>query len=320
MSENIKKQEPEVTILLATFNGERYLADQIESIVSQTYTNWRLLISDDSSNDGTFEILKLYQKKYADKVRILDSPVSYGCARDNFFYLMNNADSGYIMLCDQDDVWLPSKIEITLNRMKQLEAAFGADCPILVFTDLEVVDEDLNLKASSFMRFSHLSGDRTSLNNLLIQNIATGCTIMVNKSLLGISQNYKDSKQILMHDWWLALVASALGKIEYINVPPIKYRQHEANAVGAKNTRSLRYMLRKAFGGKDITLSIKRTTRQATQFLASYRDELNADDLRLVEGYAGLYKRGKLGRICFMSRNRVLKYGTMRKIAQMIWG
>ena len=320
MSQTLRKQKASVTILLAAYNGEKYLADQLESIIGQTYKNWRLLISDDNSKDKTLKIIKSYQRKYTDKIEILENPVSFGSAKDNFFYLINNADSDYVMLCDQDDVWLPNKIEITLKRMKQLESSSSVDYPVLVFTDLLVVNENQELIASSFMKYSNLCGKRTGLNNLLIQNIATGCTIMINKSLLRLSKKHINSETILMHDWWLSLTASAFGRLEYIKATTVKYRQHENNTLGAKNTRSIRYLLKKAFSGKDIKLSIKRTTLQAAQFLAAYGDSLNTENRKLIGGYAALYNSSKFKRLCFMIKNRVFKYGVSRKIAQIIWG
>ncbi len=138
------------------------------------------------------------------------------------------------MFCDQDDVWAVDKIETSLNAMKYEEAKAGADSPLLVFTDLKIADNQMNLLSKSFMAYSHLKGNRTLLRHLLIQNVVTGCTMMINKALSQMSIKSSDEKNIMMHDWWIALVASSFGKNFFLNLASVTYRQHEKNAIGAK--------------------------------------------------------------------------------------
>lgn len=312
-----------VTILLATHNGERYIKEQIESILAQSNKNWVLLISDDNSSDKTPEIIDMYQKKYLGKIEVLKSIGGFGSACGNFFYLMRKAvdrSAEYIMFCDQDDIWKMNKISITLAQMKKDEAQYGVQYPLLVFTDLQVVDANLNLSSPSFVRYSRLNSSRTALHYLLIQNVVTGCTVMFNQYIGKLALQYHDNKDILMHDWWMALVAAAFGKISFIDVPTVEYRQHGGNAVGAKRISSLSVLYKKIFSDNDIKMSMKRSMLQAEQFYSVYKSLLAPAEQRLVQNYARLYKFGKVRRIKYMIKFRILKYGFFRKIAQFVWG
>lgn len=160
-----------ITILMATYNGEKYLSEQLDSILEQSYPNWRLLISDDCSTDGTPLLLLEYQRRFTDKITILPNECRFGSAKGNFLHLMKQSTPGYAMFCDQDDIWHRDKIEKTLEVMKQMETEATQDYPLLVFTDLCVVSADLQPIADSFMRFSGLDGNRTALHQLLIQNV-----------------------------------------------------------------------------------------------------------------------------------------------------
>lgn len=220
-----------VDILLATYQGELYLETQIESILEQSYQKTHLYIRDDGSKDGTLAILQSYAKKYPDKITLLPSHENLG-VKGNFSELLAQSKAPYVMLADQDDYWLSDKVEVTLKQIKRLEAAFGSETPLLVHTDLVVVDKDLQPIAPSFCRYTKLDPMKTELRALLIQNIVTGCTLLMNRSLLKLS--YPIPKEAIMHDWWIALVASAFGKISFINQSTILYRQHGKNDTGAK--------------------------------------------------------------------------------------
>lgn len=319
MNRSNNSQKPLVTILLATFNGEQYISELLDSILAQTYKNWTLLVADDGSSDTTVQILNHYYQKHAGKIRILEKDISSGSARGNFFYLMRHCSSDYLMFCDQDDVWELDKVKITVEYMMETERV-AKGRPVLVHTDLEVVDGALKLVSPSFMRFSKLCADRCALNQLLIQNIVTGCTIMINKPLLDMALEAKTIKNVLMHDWWLALIASAFGEIGYIDKATIKYRQHESNEVGAKNTRNVIYILGKLFKNSTIRQGLRDTTVQAGELLDVLGTRMSEKDREMVKGYAQLYRQGKFARLYFMIKNSIFKYGLLRKIAQIIWG
>ncbi len=314
------KQDKKISILLATYNGEAYVHQQVNSILRQSYQNFVIIASDDGSSDATKMILHDYQTKYPGKVILLEDHVPFYSARDNFFYLMECCPDGYAMFCDQDDVWETEKIEKTLNVMCELEEKGSQSDPHLVFTDLEVVDANLRTIARSFMRFSKIDGKRTILRNLLIQNVVTGCTVMMNGALRTSALRCVDRTAVLMHDWWIALVAAVFGQIAFIDETTVKYRQHGSNTIGAKKYLNNPKLLLTRIFQSNIKQSIKGTTFQARAFLKTYGSIMQPQDRKLLEGFANLYDRRKWSRIDFMMRNRLLKYGALRKFAQIIWG
>ena len=126
-----------IYILLATYNGEKYFSEQIESLLSQTYQDWKLWIHDDGSKDNTVKIIKDYANKYPEKIVFLDDDISCGGAKENFTYVLNNIDKNfdYIMFCDQDDLWLPNRIELFLNEVK-IQEKNNPNLPLVSFSDL----------------------------------------------------------------------------------------------------------------------------------------------------------------------------------------
>ncbi|MEP7729347.1 glycosyltransferase family 2 protein [Marinomonas primoryensis] len=221
-----------IQILLATYNGEKYLANLLDSLVAQTYQYWELLIHDDGSVDKTFDVLLSYQERYSDRIKILDDGIVMGNARDNFAHLLTISTADYVMFCDQDDVWLPEKIEKTFHKMQELEHCHGS-LPILVHTDLMVVDESLVCIASSMFDYQGLNKSTKGLLQVLAKNSVTGCTMMVNRQAILVSTPILPSA--IMHDWWMAAnVVKVGGVVEFVDEALIHYRQHSVNSVGAK--------------------------------------------------------------------------------------
>lgn len=224
------ESKQKIAILMATYNGERFLHYQFESLLKQTNQDWVLYIHDDNSTDCTVKIIQEYVEKYKEQIIFLDDDVSFGNATKNFSYMINKISADYMMFCDQDDIWLENKIELTMKTMEKTEYDNRGE-PVMVHTDLRVVDQQLNVIHNSFCKFMRINPKRDSLNNLLVRNIATGCTMMINRPLINLLQPIPD--EIIVHDWWIALVASSFGKIVFIPSTTILYRQHEANTIGA---------------------------------------------------------------------------------------
>ncbi len=319
MSKEAESHNPLIMILLATYNGEKYLRELLDSILNQTYNKWIIMVSDDGSTDSTLEILKEYQKKHLNRILIVGNESPSGSACGNFFHLLQHCAGAYMMFCDQDDVWEPYKVEITLKSLLEIERT-KAKRPALVFTDLAVVDGTLQPIASSFIRYSKLSANRVGLNHLLIQNIVTGCTVMINKPLRDIALELQQKENVMMHDWWLALVASLFGEIGYVDRATIRYRQHGNNEVGAKNTRSISYLLCRLFKNNGIKQSLYDTTIQAGELFAVFGDRMSEKDRAIVKGYSQIYQKSKLTRLAFIIKNRIFKYGAARKLAQILLG
>lgn len=294
-----------IDILLATYNGEKFIKEQIDSLFSQSLTDWHLYINDDNSTDNTFEILKEYQGKYPDKITLSKSSSPLG-AKGNFFKLIEFSKSEYIMFCDQDDVWHSDKIEKTFKKMLETENG-NTDVPVLVHTDLCVVDENLNTINPSYFKLSRIKNE-TALNRAIVQNCVTGCTIMVNKALLKLAGDTNEN--VIMHDWWLYLIASAFGKIEFLNEATIKYRQHSKNEVGAKG---LKY--RK---NSELKNSLLKTYNQTEYFCSAFENRLSENQKVLLKEYINLQNYSKIKKIRTIVKYRFFKHSLLRKIIHLL--
>lgn len=216
-----------VDILLATYNGEKYITEQIESILNQTYKDFRLLISDDCSTDNTRQIISEYVKK--DKRIIVYTQKENIGVVQNFEFLMKKVENDYFMFSDQDDIWKENKIEKSLNKIEE-----GFD---LVYSDLEVVDENLNVTYNSYWKLKGIYNKIKKYNNfesLYLNNFVTGCTIISRKDLIKDVLPLPNTSKYVLHDYWISLIISQNGKISYVEEPLIKYRQHKNNKVGSK--------------------------------------------------------------------------------------
>ena len=224
-----------IDILMATYNGEKFIQKQIESIINQTYKDWQLFIHDDGSTDNTLKILNNIEDK---RIHVIADNTYFKNSTLNFIYLMKNfVKSDYFCFSDQDDVWLPNKLEILLTVVKNIEEENNYNIPICVGSDLIVVDEQLKIISESFILYRKLTYN-PNFYTLLIENIFTGCSMIMNKAVLKYFKNENsniDFKDIIQHDWFIALICAADGRIKYIKEPTIKYRQHGNNAVGAKS-------------------------------------------------------------------------------------
>ena len=305
-----------VRILLATYNGEKYISEMIDSILAQDYQDWQLVLSDDQSKDGTASILEDYAEKYPDRISHYRSGLHFGNAQDHFLHLLNQfPDAPYLMFCDQDDVWHKNKVSGTLGKMKEIEQQ---GVPAVVHTDLRVVDGQLRELAPSFMAYSGLSGERMQLKHLLVQNVVTGCTMMINRALAELAIAHMPEGKILMHDWWLAMVGAAMGKTGFWNQATIDYRQHGNNTVGAKDTKSIAYILKK-IRNDGVRKAMEQTYGQAEVFLNAFEDLMSPEQRKIVADYAALKDCGAVARKMGFLKGGYYKYGLQRIIAQFIW-
>ncbi len=305
-----------VTVLLATYNGEKHLEEQLKSIIEQTYSDFRIVIRDDGSTDNTLDIINRYAEVFPEKIEVCPTSSPTGSAAGNFFKLMQLYSDDYIMLSDQDDVWLPEKIETTLAAMKKAEAENGTKTPILVHTDLCVVDEKLNTISSSFIKYQRLSPENTDLNSLLMQNSVTGCTVMFNRALY--EKLFILPEVTAMHDWWLALIAATFGKIVFLDTPTMLYRQHGNNEVGAKNAKSLSFIFSKLKSIDKMKRIYKIISLQA-EFLADNYDEmLTSKQKKLLRAVAELPNMSRIQKIKTIKKYRLYKNTVLRNLAQFI--
>ena len=278
-------------IVLATFNGTDFLADQIDSLVAQTNTQWKLLIRDDGSTEATLEIIRNYSLE-DNRIQLLKQEGgTSGSARSNFSTLLIAAyeqEADYIFCCDQDDVWEPNKLELMLARLKELERE--SKVPSLVHHDLAVVDESLEPIADSFVEMMQLKpSDESNPQRLISRNEVTGCAMACNRALLEIALPISD--QAVMHDWWLALCAGYFGRLAFIPGKLVKYRQHSDNTIGAKSFwHGLNPFTNWIAGWRRGDEEFISTVKQARAFKEAMADRLQKDS----EAFATLELYGEM--------------------------
>lgn len=227
-------------VLLSTYDGQAHLKPQLDSILEQSVGNIRLLVRDDGSTDGTVAILDEYAQRDSRLVIISDEKRHLG-AFLSFMELVEHSDAPYFLFADQDDVWLPHKIEALLARMREIESESGKGIPVVVFSDLIITDEELNVIDRSLWHFQQFNPNICrDWRSLLAQNVVLGCAMMANASARTISLPYRLPD--MPHDQWVALTAAKTGRIDFIREPTILYRQHEKNHSGA-NSFDLGYAL-----------------------------------------------------------------------------
>lgn len=295
-----------VAVVLATYNGAAHLEEQLESVRRQDLRDWSLFVRDDGSTDGTRRLLEELAARDA-RVTVLPPGPRLG-AVGNFGALFAHAlgaGTEYVFPCDQDDVWEPTKMSAALARMERLEAEHGRSTPLLVHSDLRVVDERLSEIAPSFLRYQGIAHEESApLHVLLVQNYVTGCASLLNRALLELAVPIPAS--CIMHDWWIAQCAAARGRIGFIPEPLLRYRQHGGNEVGAggafgnlnpfhargrkRFVRSWRAAVQSVWQAADLSERLRE------------RGGASAPVLELVDGYARFNRLGAVGRLRRMRR------------------
>lgn len=304
-----------IDILLSTFNGEKFIQDLLESLKAQTFRDFRLLIRDDGSNDNTIDIIRNFEKERTLNMEFIPGESNIG-AVSSFGLLFEKSDADYIMFCDQDDVWMPQKIERTFAAMQKAEAANDADTPILVFTNLKVVDENLNLLNESFFKYQRLNTGRLALSQQLVQNIPCGCTMLLNRAL--VKQVGKIPSDAVMHDHWVSLVTSVFGKFVFIDEATILYRQHKHNTFGA-NQYGWSYFYKKWHSGiYELKARFYLNINQAKAFRLRYGNELSPENCGMLDDFIDIRQKSWIKRRRILYRHKIYKSGWARNIGVML--
>ena len=299
-------KNPSVDILLATYNGGPYLAELLGSLKAQTYGDWTLLVRDDGSEDNTLDVLKDFADR---RIRLLKDERTRLGPCGSFSELLRRSTADYVMFCDQDDVWLPEKIALTMKRMLEAESAYKGK-PVMVHTDMLVADRNLNILSRSFWDYQRLNPELVSLNRILMLNIATGCTMMINKKLRELTSI---PKAALIHDWWIALVASAFGRIERVDSPTMLYRQHGKNDTGAVRY-SVGYFIKRIGNLRKSKDLLRGTVGQCEAFYSAYEDRLPEKDRLMVYDFSNLLRMGRVRRARTLLKHRFATFGFLRNL------
>lgn len=309
-----------VTVLLCTYNGAAYVRAQLQSIFDQTVQDLHVVVSDDGSTDETLAIVGAMAAAHPGRITILRQDPPTGSAQRHFLKLLVERAydvADYIMLSDQDDVWLPEKVEKTLARMQADEAACRAageaNASILVHCDSRIVDRALREIAPSFVAYQKMTPSRCQLQQLLVQNNVVGGAIMMNRALA--ERITEIPAHCVMHDQWIALVASAFGHIDFVPESLYLYRQHGDNVLGAgKGSRIMEILGRFGIGRKDGKTKAEMDAHsqgvyremflQAECFRSCFDAELSAQQKQLLDEFTAIPQRNRLGKIC-----TILRYG-----------
>lgn len=297
-------------ILLATYNGEKYISELLDSILSQTYQNWRVLVSDDCSSDATLTILRDYEARDS-RIIIVSVGRKYGSAKNNFLSLLTYSSSELVMFCDQDDYWLPNKIDMFVRRYSKFRSL---NKPVLLFSDMYVTNSNLDI-IGKFMYSSKLDPERTKTNNLLALNCIPGCVMMLNRELVAIAKRTKNFEGIVMHDVWIALLGSIFGKIDFIDSQTILYRQHSANSIGSK--RYIRTVFNSLFDENRSNI-LRKTIWQAQALIREYSSDLDDESYTIIKAYSKLDRFSRFKKVIICTRYGFWKYGIARKVDQLL--
>lgn len=275
-----------VNILMSTYNGQQFLAEQIRSIQEQTFSDWTLLIRDDGSSDQTKDLLQEFARQDS-RIRLIDleEQNNLGVIK-SFHRLVQYEKADYYFFSDQDDVWLPDKLEVSLQEAR----LYPTDQPLMVYMDLTVVNQDLQVMTESMIR-SQSHHANTELVQELTENTVTGGVAMINHTL---AELWSETEDILMHDWYLALLASALGKLVFIDKPGELYRQHADNVLGARTlSKRFKKWIRPHILFKVYWDLIKNSQKQASFLLDK---PLSPADRDLVQAFVTIMDKPMLER------------------------
>ena len=286
-----------VNILMSTYNGQQFLAEQIRSIQDQSYTDWTLFIRDDGSSDNTKEILKDFEHQDS-RIHLIDNDKSDNLGVIKSFHkLVNHDRADYYFFSDQDDVWLPNKLELSLKEAQN----YLADLPLMVYMDLKVVNQDLEIMTESMVK-SQSHHANTELVQELTENTVTGGVAMINHAL---AEMWQETDDILMHDWYLALLASAFGNLVFIDQPGELYRQHSDNVLGARTlSKRFRKWIRPHILFAVYWDLIKNSQKQARHLLQMPLSQSNRE---LIEAFVTIMDKPMLERF------RILRKYGLRK-------
>ncbi|MBQ3694847.1 MAG: glycosyltransferase family 2 protein [Synergistaceae bacterium] len=306
----------EIDILLAAYNGEKFIAEQLDSLIAQTFKDFRIIIRDDGSNDNTPAIIQDYAEKYPGIIEVVHDDVICRNPAKNFFELMKHANADYVMFSDQDDFWLENKIQITLECMKNAEKN-NPGMPVLVFTGLQPADANLNA-INEFVPMDINARKYYSLVSMFEENFVSGCTEMINKSLYKNIGEY--DALITMHDWWTALYARACGVIAYVPEATMLYRQHGHNAIGYSE-RTVMLRLKKLMCAplskiRKAGKLFHELHERVLLFRSRYADKMMPEKLKQLDNFIMIFTGNRFRRLSFM---RKLDYSEHHNLIENIF-
>lgn len=278
-------ERPRIDILLPTWNGERFLQAQLASLLTQHGVSVRILVHDDSSDDGTWRLAQTCAARHRNIVLHTGPHVGVVGNVSRLLELSEHENrAGYFALCDQDDIWYPHKLARSMQAMRQLERRCGTGRPLLVCADARCVDAQGRPLHASFLRGLGLSPRwGHDLRQALVMSHALGCSCLGNAALRRLALPLPPADAIFMHDWWLLLVAACFGATHCISEPLLDYRQHEGNMLGVRKPKD--GILQRLAASRECA---RRSQRQARTLLRRYENQMDAAALRMTRAWADM--------------------------------
>ena len=288
-----------IAILMSTYNGGQYLKEQLDSILSQSYFDFVLYIRDDGSTDETVSIIRSYSDS---RIQLIEGE-NVGPA-NSFFSLLNIVqDADYVFFSDQDDIWLPNKIEKLLSEIRRYD-----EIPTMVFSDFAAIDTCGNILNQSYAESASLQvkSGINSVSKVIAQPYVFGCASVINKRLVQIVKN--PPKGIEMHDCWICQCAASVGNLVYIPEQTILHRFHANNATGKFGQNSFISRLKR--GSIEFQNQVKNTelTIHQVQLLLTYQSSHLLPEVReILQDLSRSFKKGKISTIRSLYRNGVTR-------------
>ena len=281
-------ENKKIDILMATYNGEKYLVEQLDSIINQTYHNWNLLIRDDNSTDKTLEIIQNYHKKDK-RIKILkDNKGNLGIVR-NFEELLKSSESEFIMFSDQDDIWVENKLDMYLKMIEKIK-----NKGFMIHSDAILFDKNKsNILKDTFISKKAIN---RGLENVFFNYFVQGATILISKEIKNFILPFP--KEVYLHDRYIHLISELFFERIFVNKALIYYRQHGDNQIGAKNT--IRELLSKRY--------FDERDRQLIKVIYNkYGSLLTEDKKKLIEEYFKItdIKKNRFNRFLNLKKSKI---------------
>ncbi len=266
-----------IAVLLSTYNGQKYLKQQLDSIFAQTYQDFTLFVRDDGSVDETLEILNQYNLKH-DNLTLIEDEIKHRGASASFMWLMNKVDSEYFMFCDQDDVWLPNKIEIQYDVIQGVVKMDKS--PIVVFHDLTLTNVEGEIIADSFWKMHSMNVWTEKFESLFIKNVLTGCSCLINNNMKEQLAKY-NVENMVMYDHIISLIAYSFGKVVPLDRQLILYRDH-TNSVTPKLNVSFKYRIYNFMKNINKSNYLMSNINQLQEFVDTYHKYMSKNQLSVA--------------------------------------
>lgn len=309
-----------IDIIMPTYNGAKYIEVLLDSLLAQTFTDWHLMVRDDHSTDNTVEIVQAYAAKHAGKITLLQDDLGNIGINNNFSTLMEASKAPYVCFCDQDDQWMHDKLEATFTKMKELENG-NPEQPCLAYSNLKMVDGDLNLIAESLWQQDNIKPHYNSLSKVLVQSPVNGNVMMMNRALVDLAAPIPP--EALWFDHWVTLMAAATGKLGFINRTTILYRIHDFNASRGDNRitkTDSESQLQKKLSNENFVTYFKTLEDQAQAAInrLQERNFNNTKSLATLETFIALRKKNILARKWAFVKNGFFKHDHFKTIKWLV--